>query len=109
MAGAHKKTGKHKMLARRKGLQNIFFLALAGFPPTSNFPSGWITTQRPSPAKGSSIPGHGSRFVLEIQMVQPGEGPRLLEIGAGRFGTLVCYEVIFPGIPRRFAAAGAES
>ena len=47
-------------------------------------------------------------LVQAVGNFQPGEGPRLLETGAGRFGTLICYEVIFPDLVRRLAAAGAE-
>ncbi len=39
---------------------------------------------------------------------EPGERPEVLSVPGGRFGTLVCYEVIFPDLVRRFAAAGAE-
>jgi apolipoprotein N-acyltransferase len=38
----------------------------------------------------------------------PGEGPVLFESSAGRFGSLVCFEAIYPGLVRRHAVGGAE-
>jgi apolipoprotein N-acyltransferase len=47
-------------------------------------------------------------LVQAVGSFEPGEGPRLLGGPEGRFGVLVCYEVIFPDLVRRFAAAGAS-
>ena len=46
-------------------------------------------------------------LVQAVGNFEPGEGPRLLGDPGRRFGALVCYEVIFPDLVRRFAAAGA--
>jgi apolipoprotein N-acyltransferase len=46
-------------------------------------------------------------LVQAVGNFEPGEGPRLLGVPERRFGALVCYEVIFPDLVRRFAAAGA--
>ena len=46
-------------------------------------------------------------LVQAVGNFEPGEGPRLLGDPGRRFGALVCYEVIFPDLVRRFAAGGA--
>jgi len=46
-------------------------------------------------------------LVQAVGSFEPGEGPRLLGTPE-RFGALVCYEVIFPDLVRRFSAAGAS-
>jgi apolipoprotein N-acyltransferase len=38
----------------------------------------------------------------------PGEGPVVFEMGDWSFGNLVCFEAIFPPLPRRYANAGAD-
>ncbi|MGQ0722339.1 MAG: apolipoprotein N-acyltransferase [Candidatus Eiseniibacteriota bacterium] len=38
----------------------------------------------------------------------PGEGPVLFEMPEGRFGSLVCFEAIYPDLVRRHANGGAE-
>lgn len=38
----------------------------------------------------------------------PGRQRTIFHLPAGRFGTLICYESIFPDIARSFAAAGAQ-
>jgi apolipoprotein N-acyltransferase len=37
-----------------------------------------------------------------------GEEPVVFHTGRGNFGTLICYEGIFPGLTRRFVAGGAD-
>ncbi|HEY5999037.1 MAG TPA: apolipoprotein N-acyltransferase, partial [bacterium] len=46
-------------------------------------------------------------LVQAVGNFEPGEAPRLLGPPAQPFGALVCYEVIFPDLVRRFAAGGA--
>jgi apolipoprotein N-acyltransferase len=46
-------------------------------------------------------------LVQAVGNFEPGEGPRLLGGQDKRFGALVCYEVIFPDLVRRFVEAGA--
>jgi apolipoprotein N-acyltransferase len=36
------------------------------------------------------------------------EGPVVFSIPEGRFGVLICYEIIFPGLNRRFVRGGAD-
>ncbi len=46
-------------------------------------------------------------LVQAVGNFRPGPGPTLLDVPGARLGTLVCYEVVFPDLVRRFAAAGA--
>ena len=47
-------------------------------------------------------------LVQAVGSFEPGGRPEVLTVPGGRFGTLVCYEVIFPDLVRRFARSGAE-
>jgi apolipoprotein N-acyltransferase len=48
------------------------------------------------------------KIVAAVGEFKPGEGAVVLDIPAGRFGTLICYEVIFPDLVRKSVVAGAE-
>jgi apolipoprotein N-acyltransferase len=48
------------------------------------------------------------KLVEAVGEFSPGEGPRLLEAGNRRFGTLICYEIIFPDLVRRNVRQGAD-
>jgi apolipoprotein N-acyltransferase len=48
------------------------------------------------------------RLTADISDFTPGTVYRVGEIPGGKFGTFICYEAIFPGEVRRFAAAGAQ-
>jgi apolipoprotein N-acyltransferase len=48
------------------------------------------------------------RLTVDISDFTPGTVYRVGEIPGGKFGTFICYEAIFPGEVRRFAAAGAQ-
>ncbi len=39
---------------------------------------------------------------------QAGDTPFVFHAGRAKFGTLICYEGIFPGLTRRFVAGGAD-
>jgi len=74
--------------------------------------AGWQDKQQLVPF-GEFVPFKHLLFFAKplVQAVgnfEPGERPEVLSIPGGRFGTLVCYEVIFPNLVRRFAVAGAE-
>ncbi|MDZ7799922.1 MAG: apolipoprotein N-acyltransferase [Trueperaceae bacterium] len=43
-----------------------------------------------------------------LENTVPGPGPRPLETGAGRVAAYVCYESVFPRIPRGMVQGGAE-
>ncbi len=74
--------------------------------------AGWQDKQQLVPF-GEFVPWKRVLFfarplVQAVGSFEPGERPEVLSVPGGRFGTLVCYEVIFPDLVRRFAAAGAE-
>jgi apolipoprotein N-acyltransferase len=48
------------------------------------------------------------RLTADISDFTPGTDYRVGEIPGGKFGTFICYEAIFPGEIRRFAASGAQ-
>jgi apolipoprotein N-acyltransferase len=48
------------------------------------------------------------KLVEAVGEFSPGDGPRLLEVGGKRFGTLICYEIIFPDLVRRNVRQGAD-
>ncbi len=48
------------------------------------------------------------KLVEAVGEFSPGKGPRLLDVEGRRFGTLICYEVIFPDLVRRNVNEGAE-
>ena len=43
-----------------------------------------------------------------ISEMGAGDTAAVLEVPGGRFGTVICYEVIFPGLFRRFVVGGAD-
>ena len=47
------------------------------------------------------------KLVEGIADFSPGTGPTVFPVGTARLGALICYEVIFPELTRRAAAAGA--
>lgn len=49
-----------------------------------------------------------NKLVVGIGDFSPGEGATPLNIGKTAAGTLVCYEAIFPELPRRYVANGAR-
>ena len=74
--------------------------------------AGWQDKQQLVPF-GEFVPFKSLLFfarplVQAVGSFDPGEGPRLLGAPERRFGALVCYEVIFPDLVRRFAAEGAS-
>jgi len=74
--------------------------------------AGWYDKQQLVPF-GEFVPFRRLLFFARplVQAVgdfTPGPGPTVLRVPAGPFGTLVCYEVIFPDLVRRFTAAGAS-
>lgn len=74
--------------------------------------AGWQDKQQLVPF-GEFVPWKRVLFFAKplVQAVgnfEPGERPEVLSVPGGRFGTLVCYEVIFPDLVRKFAGAGAE-
>jgi len=48
------------------------------------------------------------KLVEAVGEFSPGTGPRLLDVGERRFGTLICYEIIFPDLVRRNVNEGAD-
>ena len=48
------------------------------------------------------------RLTADISDFTPGTTYRVGELPGGKFGTFICYEAIFPGEVRNFAANGAE-
>jgi len=48
------------------------------------------------------------KLVEAVGEFSPGEGPRLLEAGNRKFGTLICYEIIFPDLVRSNVRQGAD-
>ncbi len=74
--------------------------------------AGWQDKQQLVPF-GEFVPFKRLLFfarplVQAVGSFEPGERPVVLSVPGGRFGALICYEVIFPDLVRRFAAAGAE-
>jgi apolipoprotein N-acyltransferase len=73
--------------------------------------AGWQDKQQLVPF-GEFVPFQKLLFfarplVQAVGNFAPGARPEVLAVRGGRFGALVCYEVIFPDLVRRFAAAGA--
>ena len=73
--------------------------------------AGWYDKQQLVPF-GEFVPFQRLLFFAKplVQAVgnfTPGPGSTLLDVPGARVGTLVCYEVVFPDLVRRFAAAGA--
>jgi len=48
------------------------------------------------------------RVVNAVGNIGPGLVPTVFEIPGARFGTLICYEGVFPALTRRFVAGGAN-
>jgi apolipoprotein N-acyltransferase len=48
------------------------------------------------------------KVVVAIGRMSPGLSPTVFDLPSGRFGTLICYEGIFPALTRRFVAGGAD-
>jgi apolipoprotein N-acyltransferase len=48
------------------------------------------------------------KIVHGLARIVPGEAATVLEVDGARFGTLICYEGIFPSVTRRFAAGSAD-
>lgn len=48
------------------------------------------------------------KIVGAVGEFKPGEGAVTLDLPVGRFGTLICYEVIFPDLVRKSVVGGAE-
>ncbi len=74
--------------------------------------AGWQDKQQLVPF-GEFVPFKRLLFfarplVQAVGSFEPGERPEVLSVPGGRFGSLICYEVIFPDLVRRFAGAGAE-
>jgi apolipoprotein N-acyltransferase len=74
--------------------------------------AGWQDKQQLVPF-GEFVPFKRLLFfarplVQAVGNFEPGERPEVLSVPGGRFGTLVCYEVIFPDLVRRFAVEGAD-
>jgi apolipoprotein N-acyltransferase len=74
--------------------------------------AGWQDKQQLVPF-GEFVPWKRVLFfarplVQAVGAFEPGERPEVLSVRGGRFGTLVCYEVIFPNLVRRVVAVGAE-
>jgi len=74
--------------------------------------AGWQDKQQLVPF-GEFVPFKRLLFfarplVQAVGSFEPGERPEVLSVPGGRFGTLVCYEVIFPDLVRGFSARGAE-
>lgn len=73
--------------------------------------AGWQDKQQLVPF-GEFVPFKRLLFfarplVQAVGSFEPGEGPAVLRVPAASFGALICYEVIFPDLVRRFARAGA--
>jgi len=74
--------------------------------------AGWQDKQQLVPF-GEFVPFKRLLFfarplVQAVGSFESGERPEVLTVPKGRFGALVCYEVIFPALVRRFAREGAE-
>jgi len=48
------------------------------------------------------------KMVVGIGDFLPGNGPAVLQGPGGQFGVVICFEVIFPDLVRRFVAQGAD-
>jgi apolipoprotein N-acyltransferase len=48
------------------------------------------------------------KVVHAIGRIAPGLSPTVFTLPSARFGTLICYEGIFPGLTRRFVDRGAD-
>ena len=48
------------------------------------------------------------KLVVGIGDFLPGNAPRLMQGPGGRFGVVICFEVIFPDLVRRFVDLGAD-
>jgi apolipoprotein N-acyltransferase len=96
----------YETVGGERSLRNRAYLLCAGGEV-----AGWQDKQQLVPF-GEFVPFAKLLFfarplVQAVGNFEPGEGPRLLGAPERRFGALVCYEVIFPDLVRRFAAAGA--
>jgi apolipoprotein N-acyltransferase len=49
-----------------------------------------------------------SQLVTAVGNIGPGLVPTVFELPDARFGTLICYEGVFPALTRRFVAGGAN-
>jgi apolipoprotein N-acyltransferase len=56
----------------------------------------------------SGVIGFVRAWAEFISEMGAGEAATVFEIPGARFGTVICYEVIFPGLFRRFVAGGAD-
>jgi apolipoprotein N-acyltransferase len=56
----------------------------------------------------SGVIGFVRSWAEFISEMGAGETATLFQIPGARFGTVICYEVIFPGLFRRFVAGGAD-
>ena len=56
----------------------------------------------------SGVIGFVRSWAEFISEMGAGETATVFEIPGARFGTVICYEVIFPGLFRRFVAGGAD-
>lgn len=54
----------------------------------------------------ASLPLLRSRYASAARY-SPGEGPVLFEVGGHHFGTMICFEAIYPDLARALVAAGA--
>jgi apolipoprotein N-acyltransferase len=73
---------------------------------------GWYDKHRLVPF-GEFVPWRKLLFFVDkivgaVGEFKPGEGAVVLDLPAGRFGTLICYEVIFPDLARKSVAGGAD-
>ncbi len=48
------------------------------------------------------------KMVVGIGNFLPGKAPEIMELPKGRFGTLICFEIIFPGLARWNREEGAQ-
>jgi apolipoprotein N-acyltransferase len=58
------------------------------------------------PLKG--VLGFLDKMVVGIGDFVPGPGPSVMTGPRGRFGTVICFEVVFPDLVRRFVDQGAD-
>ena len=77
-----------------------------GRSPAGRTSSSWCRSA--SSCRSSACSSSPGRWCRRSGTSSRGSGREVLSVPGGRFGTLVCYEVIFPDLVRRFAAAGAE-
>jgi apolipoprotein N-acyltransferase len=51
---------------------------------------------------------YAARLVRQVGEFTPGDEPEVGEVDGHHFGTLICFEVIFPDLVREFTARGAD-